>query len=208
MLEKSQIEARLFLDDDAYENWLHLPEGERLAVMERFWRGRDPNPTTVENEVYDEFLRRYAIAQERFTVFNPGALSDRGRILIRYGDPDEVTMDVMPKNRQSFINAVRDLHGKGETEPGTDAWEEDITMPGEAMDQSLKRDLTKIGLGNSLAFGNESEPFEVWNYYMGGTPLLVEYRLNLRDVGLKLIFSDRHGYGAYELVFRSEDFDF
>ena len=208
IVEQKQIEAQLFLSGENYQAWLRLPEPEQLSVMAHFWKQQDPNPNTLENEVYDEFQRRFAIAQERYTIFRSGALSERGRVLIRYGEPDELVMDVLPKNRQSLIDAVRDLHGKEAVEPGVSPWEDDVTKPGETLDQDLKRDLAKIGMGNSLAFGNESEPFEVWKYRMGGKPLLAQYRLNLRDVGLKLIFSDRLGYGDYELVFRSEEFEF
>ena len=75
-------------------------------------------------------------------------------------------------------------------------------------DPELIRDLSKIGTGNSPFFGNESEPFEVWSYELEGDPLLPEFQLRLQDVGLTLIFTDRAGYGEYELVYRSEDFEF
>ena len=204
------IEARLFLDGEDFRSWQQLAETDRVAMMLRFWRAQDPNPDTDENEVYDEFLRRYESAQQRFTVFQPGALSDRGRVLIRLGEPDEIKHEVMPMNRRDLINAIRDLHGKDELEPGVALQAVDPAEGGddEAADADLDRELSRIGLGNSVSFGNESEPFEVWSYQLAGRPLLFKDRLRLKNVGLKLIFADRGGYGDYELVYRSEDFDF
>jgi GWxTD domain-containing protein len=207
-LDRRAVEAQLFLTGAGYADWQRLPAGERVAMMRRFWRSQDPNPATRENEVYDEFRRRYELAQERYTGFRPGALTDRGRILIRYGEPDEIRAEVMPENRAALINAIRDLHGKQAVPPGLSPWTPDMAEGQEDQDPELNRDLESIGHGNSLTFGNESEPFEVWSYQLGGRPLLPRYRLNLRRPALKLIFADRKGYGDYELLYRSEDFDF
>ncbi len=210
VLAQSAIEAQLFLEGEAYEIWHTMPDAERVRAIRRFWLQQDPNPDTAENEIYEEFLHRYEIAQTRFTVFQPGALSDRGRVLIRYGEPDELRVEVMPENRMALINAVRKLHGKQEIEPGISPWSPNIGdgSEGAGEDPELLRDLSRIGLGNSPSFGNESEPFEVWTYELEGKPLLARYKLSLQGVGLKLIFVDRKGYGEYELAYRSEDFDF
>ena len=210
VLARRAVEAQLFLDTPAYETWLAMPPTERMLMMERFWQRHDSDPSTEENEIYDEFLRRYEIAQSRYTVFRPGALSDRGRQLIRFGEPEDIQSEVMPLNRTELSNALRDLHGEQELEPGISPFGRDEAgiEEGMALDSDLARDMGRIGAGTSLNFGQDSEAFEVWSYEMGGKPLLPEYRLHLHGIGLKVIFTDSHGYGDYRLVYRSEDFDF
>ena len=63
---------------------------ERYQFIEQFWLRRDPSPDTVENEVRDEHYRRIAYANERFSAGTPGWLTDRGRIYIPFGPPDEI----------------------------------------------------------------------------------------------------------------------
>src|SRR5262249_47951007 len=57
--------------------------------IEQFWLRRDPTPDTVENEFKEEHYRRIAYANERFASGIPGWKTDRGRIYIIWGPPDE-----------------------------------------------------------------------------------------------------------------------
>jgi len=63
---------------------------ERENFIENFWRRRDPNPDTEENEYREEYYERIAYANERFTSGIPGWRTDRGRIYIAWGKPDSV----------------------------------------------------------------------------------------------------------------------
>jgi GWxTD domain-containing protein len=63
---------------------------EREQFIENFWLRRDPTPDTVENEFREEHYRRIAYANEHFASGIPGWRSDRGRIYITYGPPDEI----------------------------------------------------------------------------------------------------------------------
>src|SRR4029077_6039286 len=63
---------------------------ERDNFIEAFWQRRDPSPDTEENEYKEEHYRRIAYANEHFAAGIPGWKSDRGRIWIVYGKPDEV----------------------------------------------------------------------------------------------------------------------
>jgi GWxTD domain-containing protein len=62
---------------------------EREAFIEQFWLRRDPSPDTMENEFREEHYRRIAYANERFASGIPGWKTDRGRIYITFGPPDE-----------------------------------------------------------------------------------------------------------------------
>lgn len=63
---------------------------ERDQFIEAFWQRRDPTPDTVENEFKEEHYRRIAYANEHFPAGIPGWKTDRGRIYITYGPPDEI----------------------------------------------------------------------------------------------------------------------
>ena len=63
---------------------------ERENFIENFWRRRDPNPDTEENEFREEYFERIAYANEHFASGIPGWKTDRGRIYIAHGKPDSV----------------------------------------------------------------------------------------------------------------------
>jgi GWxTD domain-containing protein len=63
---------------------------ERETFIEQFWLRRDPSPDTEENEFKEEHYRRIAYANEHFASGIPGWKTDRGRIYITYGPPDEI----------------------------------------------------------------------------------------------------------------------
>ena len=63
---------------------------ERDNFIEAFWQRRDPTPDTEENEYKEEHYARIAYANEHFAAGIPGWKTDRGRIYIMYGKPDEI----------------------------------------------------------------------------------------------------------------------
>jgi GWxTD domain-containing protein len=63
---------------------------ERENFIENFWRRRDPDPDTEENEYRDEYFERIAYANEHYASGIPGWKTDRGRIYITFGKPDSV----------------------------------------------------------------------------------------------------------------------
>jgi len=63
---------------------------ERDQFIEQFWLRRDPTPDTPENEYKEEHYRRIAYSNEHFPAGKPGWMTDRGRIYIVFGPPDEI----------------------------------------------------------------------------------------------------------------------
>ena len=63
---------------------------ERENFIENFWRRRDPNPDTEENEYREEYYERIAYANEHYSSGIPGWKTDRGRIYIAWGKPDSI----------------------------------------------------------------------------------------------------------------------
>jgi GWxTD domain-containing protein len=66
------------------------PENRDSAVA-AFWREKDPTPGTQRNEAREDFYQRVEQANRQYTLgVRPGWRTDRGRIFIKYGPPDEV----------------------------------------------------------------------------------------------------------------------
>ena len=63
---------------------------ERDNFIEAFWQRRDPTPDTEENEFKEEHYQRIAYANEHFAAGVPGWKTDRGRMYIVFGKPDEI----------------------------------------------------------------------------------------------------------------------
>lgn len=63
---------------------------ERDQFIEQFWLRRDPDPDTPENEYKEQYYERIQYANERFASGIPGWRTDRGRIYVMYGKPDQI----------------------------------------------------------------------------------------------------------------------
>src|ERR1700736_3561005 len=95
--ERKRREAKLRKElEGPYKKWLTedvvytITDEEHEQFIEQFWLRRDPTPDTAENEFKEEHCRRIAYASERYASGIPGWKSDRGRIYITYGPPDEI----------------------------------------------------------------------------------------------------------------------
>jgi len=107
--EKKKQEAKLRKElETPYRKWLNedvayiitdeeratfkrlQTDEEREQFIEQFWLRRDPTPDTVENEFKEEHYRRIAYANEHYASGIPGWKTDRGRIYITFGPPDEI----------------------------------------------------------------------------------------------------------------------
>lgn len=79
--------------------WLMLPEEERevrrlrttrevIDFIEAFWRRRDPDPLTPDNELSKTFYERVEAADRLYSEEGQrGSLTDRGRALVLLGPP-------------------------------------------------------------------------------------------------------------------------
>src|SRR6185369_6930023 len=84
-------EVDAILTPEEREAWAKLKnDEERERFIEIVWRIRDPNPDTDENEYREAYYERLAYVNEHFSSGIPGFKTDRGRIYLRYGKPDEI----------------------------------------------------------------------------------------------------------------------
>ena len=81
----------IITDDEKQAFNLLATDEEREKFIEQFWLRRDPTPPTPYNEFKAEHYRRVAYTNERFGISTlAGWKTDRGRIYITFGPPDEI----------------------------------------------------------------------------------------------------------------------
>lgn len=127
------------------EVFKNLPnEVERGKFIERFWRVRDPNPQTPENEFKIEYYRRIAFANKFLKSSSiPGWRTDRGRIYILLGPPNEIRQDFRPSG--SFLTASNAV---------TEIWSY-MGLPGKKLPYSLEiAFVDKFGTGDYVLKSN------------------------------------------------------
>jgi len=84
--------ARYIAHSDEIDRFKLLTDVDaKKKFMYEFWKRRDPDPSTNENELKKEYLARVDFVNLNFrTGTKEGWRTDRGRIYIMYGQPDEL----------------------------------------------------------------------------------------------------------------------
>ncbi len=76
-------------ESDDYEK-LRSIESKRKFLFD-FWKIRDQIPETTRNEFKEEYLDRVKFVEQRYkTYVQRGVKTERGRVYLQYGEPDEV----------------------------------------------------------------------------------------------------------------------
>lgn len=93
--------ATLIMTKQEKDIFKHLPDdASRKEFIVDFWDKRDPDLSTEFNEFREEFFRRIEYANDRFKEGIPGWKTDRGRMYIYFGEPDQVDYRPMVDNPQ------------------------------------------------------------------------------------------------------------
>jgi len=75
----------------------------RLEAWNCFWKIRDPVPATATNEALINYFQRIQTANQTWkSALRPGYQSDRGRVYITLGPPDEIIERPMPAGPVPF----------------------------------------------------------------------------------------------------------
>ena len=82
---------KYLLSEDEYKKVSEMSYDEIQKWMDNYWAERDPTPKTNYNELKTEYFRRVQRANEKFNLrYKEGWETDRGKILILYGEPDKI----------------------------------------------------------------------------------------------------------------------
>jgi GWxTD domain-containing protein len=188
-------EMAFLMKDSEYRKLEELSPGAREIYLAEFWRGLDPDPGSAENEALATFRQRVAIADREFeSTLQRGLLTDRGRVYVRYGPPDEVNFEY---NSSGF---------------GLDGTHERVAGPGEraslgnrpstsflGADEFREGDVSEVA-EQTGGVNIEAKALEVWVYNGHGHPLTPQQLEPSSHRGLKFIFADEMGDGNYVLV--------
>jgi GWxTD domain-containing protein len=155
-----------------------LSPGEKERYLIQFWRRLDPDTSTEFNEIKEKYLARVEHADRYYgSGSRRGAYTDRGRIYIRYGPPDEIVD--RPESSAGFM-AKEFL---------------DVDLDPE---ESLDREAA-----DRPSINDPMKSYQIWKYDDRGDPLPTVKKLS-SGIGMKFIFTDRGGFGDYELTYSSE----
>ena len=197
-LRDLELEAQIVLTESDFHAYAALPVGEKERYLDDFWRKFDPTPETAYNEVREEFVRRVAYADMRFSGLVRGALTHQGKVYIRFGPPQEVQAEAVPSQlagtgSEGLIEKVEDPYSSADEEtPGSSR----------SMGSSLQDRPERVRLHSEhervIGQAHELISYELWIYTGHGTPLLPRDVLGI-DTGFRLLFADTQGTGEYEL---------
>ena len=84
------------------KTWREIDRGKLSDSQKvlRFWDSQSPTDSP-NNELQDIFYNRVLQADQKFSVhkYKQGWETDRGRIYIKFGEPDEISVDNLPLGR-------------------------------------------------------------------------------------------------------------
>jgi GWxTD domain-containing protein len=103
---KDQIaQLRYVANQNQWQTLRRVAANKRSEAIESFWQANDPTPGTLRNENREFFYQRVLQADEQFSIHKrmQGWKSDRGRIFIKYGQPDQIASDTFPIGRPPSI---------------------------------------------------------------------------------------------------------
>lgn len=169
--------ARVLLPWREYDQFERLGRGEKEAYLRDFWNRHDPTPPGQQNPLEEEFLRRVAYCNRTFRGYRPGVLTDRGRVFIRYGPPDEISENLNPQDEELLWSRLP----------------QEISEAGDGTQSSLRESRSRTPF--------DDRAYIIWDYTIRGDPLIPEYVRPGMQTGLKFIFVDELGFGDYTLAY-------
>lgn len=168
-------EAFVLLSSTEYERLQEMSRGEAEVYMRDLWASHDPDPSTGRNELLELYRERLGHSDRFFgTSFRRGSMTDRGRVYVRYGPPDEITKELNPQDQDMLARILaREV-------------------------ESDRVDIIRKPQPTNL---RDDRAYEIWLYTIRGAPLFPEQENPVQRTGLKFIFVDELGYGDMRLVY-------
>jgi GWxTD domain-containing protein len=175
-------EVHLLLDQEQEERFARLQPGEQERELDDYWAKRDPTPGTATNEARETFVQRVDQANVLYTRRGSlrGMFTDMGRVYIRYGEPSEVSHQVIPAGAETLQQVLEEI---------------------EAADKRPTGDVNQKGPGG------DERPYEVWVYEAPVNPPLdadpgaMRVPLQRRVI---FLFVDQQQLGNYTLRYSTE----
>jgi GWxTD domain-containing protein len=185
------------------ETFKGLSPAEREGFLKEFWAEIDPTPGTGINEALIEHFRRVKHADQHFGAASArGALTDRGRLYIKYGPPDDIQSHY---SDYEFVQGTRYMEGSSDpvpTDPFSRVGIKSGTSEAGRWDQTgSQTEALSDQRGGSTVHG---KAYEIWSYDGAGVPVRRLSDRVPRSARLRFVLVDEKGYGDYRLVYSSE----
>ncbi len=155
---------------------------ERQQFVESFWQRRDPTPDTEENEYKEEHYRRIAYANDHYASGIPGWKTDRGRMYIKYGPPDEIESH---PSGGSYERPIEEGGGETSTYPFEDWTYRYI----EAIGTNIKIEFVDQTMSGEYKIATDPEAKDAL-LYVPGTGLSLSEELGLSDKSWRFTRTD------------------
>jgi GWxTD domain-containing protein len=200
-------DMEFILTEDEMEAFKRMSVGEREQFMREFWLDIDPTPGTAQNEALEEHYRRVRYADQNFgTSTQRGALSDRGRLYIKYGPPDDIQSQY---SDFEFVQGTRHIEG-GETPVPTDPFSRVGLKAGSGSSTGWEQtgsgsDVYSDQRGGSTVHG---KAYEVWSYDGAGNPVRRLAKRLASSARMQFILVDERGFGDYRLIYTTEKHEY
>ncbi len=95
------IYLRNSIEASEFEKLTNINDKRKFLFF--FWKRRDANPVTVNCEFRDEYMKRYIKANANYKQgFTEGWKTDRGRIFMIYGEPNDVERHFMEADLKNY----------------------------------------------------------------------------------------------------------
>lgn len=91
-VDKVFQQSRYIASQNELSQWKNLSDyNAKRNFLFNFWKTRDDQPSTPQNEMKNEYFKRVEYANSRFgNIQREGWKTDRGRVYIIYGEPSQI----------------------------------------------------------------------------------------------------------------------
>jgi len=179
--------ARFLLTPEERLTFQHLADPvSRSEYVTAFWKARDPKPETPENEFRDEFEKRVAFADSRFTQGETaGSLTDRGMVFILLGPPTYAGQKPLTSGEDSNDRAGLFLYRPADVRIAS--------IPGGTTTDTARKVDKVSGPGTSMNEGARNWR-EVWHYRRELLPKGIPYH----QVDFEFVTKDGYGMNVLQ----------
>ena len=111
------MDIRYVADEKSKDTYHELEDWpSRMVFLRSFWQSMDPSPSTDVNERLVEHVLRMSQADRRFYPGRgrQGSDTDRGRIFVRLGPPDDVDYHTFAAGQRSYEVWIYEQQGRHE----------------------------------------------------------------------------------------------
>lgn len=141
-LDEEFAQAKYIASSEEKDAFSSLDRTGKIRFLMEFWSRRDSDPSTPQNEFREKYMQMVQYAQANFTTkFRDGWKSDRGRVLMVYGPPNEIERSPSQRASKPYeiwsyneleggsIFVFADLRGFGEYELLHSTYSRELSQP-------------------------------------------------------------------------------